>query len=218
MLMCDFWYKEQDVNHLLPASWREQILMVANHHAVLKTLRPRSVTSRERDLDAELPVLTVGGRAVSSMLPWLVHLYRRTFRELAQQCVSEEVHTASDARYAVNINIQRGTGMRYECHVDSNPVEGLLYVTSHPQGSGGELVVARRKSATCTEEVDRDCITIEPRSGTLVFFDARKHAHYVRPLKDESAIRVVVAMNFYTPSCSEQDRPADLNRHLFGED
>jgi hypothetical protein len=69
-----------------------------------------------------------------------------------------------------------------------------------------------------TDEVDRDAATIYPVSGHLVFFDARVHSHYVRPLRDASAIRVVAAMNFYTPSCSEADRPSDLNMHLYGSD
>lgn len=100
--------------------------------------------------------------------------------------------------------------------VDSNPIEGLLYFTSHPPGAGGELVVARNSAATSVEEVDADCAEVFPFAGHLLFFDARRFPHYVRRLTSAGAMRVVAAMNYYTPSCDESQRPADLNEHLFG--
>jgi len=63
-------------------------------------------------------------------------------------------------------------------------------------------------------EVDQNASRIYPNSGHLIFFDARKHSHYVAPLVSLDAMRVVVAMNFYTPSCPESARPADLDAHL----
>jgi 2OG-Fe(II) oxygenase superfamily len=108
--------------------------------------------------------------------------------------------------------------MRYECHVDSNPLEGLLYVTDHPPGTGGELVVSNRGDVPTAEEVDRDATLIYPVAGHLVFFNGSCHSHYVRPLIAEDGVRVVAAMNYYTPSLPESARPPDLNRHLFGED
>ena len=38
---------------------------------------------------------------------------------------------AADDRYGVVLNVQRGTKMRFECHVDSNPLTGLLFCTDH---------------------------------------------------------------------------------------
>lgn len=205
-----------DVRGALPEGWREKILTTAEGYATERQLTPTSVTSREDAGVSRITVRTVGGRLVGSHLPWLMELYRGYFRDLAQRLVSEPITTAADERIAVNLNVQRGRGMRYECHVDSNPLEGLLYVTSHPEGQGGELVVANTLTARSVEEVDRDCSIVYPQSGHLIFFDARRHAHYVRQLREELAVRVVVAMNFYTPSCAEADRPADLNDHLFG--
>ena len=43
--------------------------------------------------------------------------------------------------------------MRYECHVDSNPIEGLLYLTEHPEGNRGELVVSLGYSAKGPDEI-----------------------------------------------------------------
>ena len=35
------------------------------------------------------------------------------------------VHAATGERYAMVLNVQRGSRMRFECHVDSNPLTGL---------------------------------------------------------------------------------------------
>lgn len=208
-----FWWREFDVTHLLPEGWRNQILETASLHARSHTIIPKSVTSREHDTELRLPVLTVGGEAVKKLLPWLCDLYAGEFLRIGQQCVQEEVRIASQWRYAINLNVQKGS-MRYECHVDSNPLEGLLYVTDHPPGTGGELIVSRRSNVSGPEEAMQDAETIFPRSGHLVFFDAREHPHFVRMLSDPSLVRVAVAMNYYTPSCPESSRPQDLDRHL----
>ena len=46
------------------------------------------------------------------------------------------LYPTDDRRCAVVMNVQEGTD-RYECHVNTNPVEALLYVTDHPRGSLG---------------------------------------------------------------------------------
>lgn len=209
-----FAWREFHVQHLLPEGWQETLLEVARKEAKAKMIVPTSVTSREASSSQHIPVLTVGGATIRQQLPWLYDLYAGIFRTLGQLAVAEPVSIASDDRYAINLNVQVGQNMRYECHVDSNPLEGLLYVTSHPPGTGGELVIGNDYMAMGVDQVDADCERLHPTSGTLVFFDARKHPHYVAPLKSEDDIRVVIAMNYYTPSCSESHRPADLNRHL----
>lgn len=190
--------------------------MTVAEGAVRKTLKPISVTSREASKDIQVPVMTVSGTEVREKLPWLHALYHGLFRELAQLGNHELVFAAKNDLYGAVLNVQRGAQMRYECHVDSNPIEALLYVTDHPKGDGGELAVANNPEASCIEEVEVDASVVYPVSGNLILFDARRFPHYVRPLSDPSAIRVVVAMNYYTPSCSENMRPADLDRHLFG--
>lgn len=212
-----FVWHSYDVRSLLPTGWDQELLRVSREHATLRTLRPTSVTSRESVSVTEVPVLTVGGSLLITLCPWIDRLYETTFRDLGQRLYSEPLVCARDPRIRVNLNVQRGRAMRYECHVDSNPVEALLYVTGHPPGGGGELVVANREDACGVEEIDTDASLVYPASGQLVFFDARRHPHYVRPLKNDSGERVVVAMNFYTPSQPEESRPADLNMHLFGE-
>jgi hypothetical protein len=67
-------------------------------------------------------------------------------------------------------------------------------------------------------EVDQSCSVLRSQSGHLIFFDARRHPHYVRPLSSISDVRIVANMNFYTSSSPESMRPRGLNRHLYGEE
>jgi len=209
-----FWFKEFDISQLLPSNWKSDIIDLTKKFAVNKNLSPTSVTSRESSDISTIKVATVSGKIITEKLPWLRKMYETTFLEIGKTCVNEDVFIAQDDRYAINLNYQYGLNMRYECHVDSNPLEGLLYVTDHPESTGGELVVGLNTNAKSIEEVNDDCIKIYPKSGYLVFFDARKFPHYVANLKTEDSFRIVLAMNFYTPSCPESSRPSDLNKHL----
>ena len=166
-------------------------------------LLPLSVTSREGDPTLRIRTLTVDGITVRDSLPWLFNFYKGLFHDLGQLGQQEPLSTAQKDVYGAVLNVQRGSDMRYELHVDSNPLEDLLYVTDLPKGYDGELVVANNAKANSVEEIEADCSVVYPTEGNLVFFDARRFPHYVRPLVDPNAIRVVVAMNFYTPSCPE---------------
>lgn len=106
--------------------------------------------------------------------------------------------------------------MRFECHVDSNPLTGLLFCTDH--SAGGELVFAHDPGAADIAAVDQNCSVIRPHAGHLIFFDARRYPHYARPLAAAASTRIVAVMNFYTGSCPESTRPRELNRHLYGDE
>jgi hypothetical protein len=149
-------------------------------------------------------------------LPWLYKLYRSDFLDLAVQAWGEPIKAAFDDRYGVVLNVQRGRTMRFECHVDSNPVTGLLFFSDHL--AGGELVVGHDTAAVGVEAVEKDCTAIQPQAGQLVFFDGKTYPHYARPVLSDSDVRVAAVMNFYTESCPESTRPRELNRHLFGDD
>jgi hypothetical protein len=204
-----------DVRDRLPSNWESQIRATTDAHAEQHDLVPMSVTSREDVAIASVAVLTVDGTAAATALPWLNELYAGAFRELAEHVFGEPVAVAANPVYGINLNVQRGAEMRYECHIDSNPIGGLLYATTHAPGSGGELVVANRGDVRGVEEIELDATRIHPVAGHLVFFDARRHSHYVAPLADPSGQRIVAAMNFYTAGCPETARPADLSSHLF---
>lgn len=70
-------------------------------------------------------------------------------------------------------------------------------------------------TASNVAEVDANCTLIYPKAGQLLFFDARKNPHYVRPLIRPDVVRAVVTMNYYSDSCPESARPEGLDRELF---
>lgn len=171
--------------------------------------------SREASSVARIHRGRVHAGEVRSQLPWLYAAYRGVFLDLAGQASAEPVRPARDDRYGVVLNVQRGTDMRFECHVDSNPLTGLLFCSDH--ALGGELVVAHDTNAADVLAVELDCSVIRPVAGHLIFFDGRRNPHYARPLTTASGMRAVAVMNFYTDSCPESRRPPELNRHLYGD-
>lgn len=209
-----FYWTTFNVSSLLPEDWHSDITAVAakaDCHAFPRT----PVLSREAADVAYINRGRVRAEKVQERLPWLYKLYRGEFLELARRTRQEPVDAALDDRYGVVLNVQRGESMRFECHVDSNPLTGLLFLTDHPAG-GGELVVGHDHAAEGVEGVEQDCSVIRPHAGHLIFFDGKTHPHYARVLLSGTDVRVVAVMNFYTASCPESTRPPELNRHIFG--
>jgi len=218
--MPQFSYLKRDVTSILPGGWQRDIGTVAAE-ADFQPFPRTPILSREADDVTHIMRGRVRADAVEEHLPWLCKLYRTDFVELAAEAWGEPIETARDDRYGVVLNVQRGTAMRFECHVDSNPVTGLLFFTDHPDG-GGELVVSHDPDAVGVEVLERNVLerkgtAIRPQAGQLIFFDGKTYPHYARALSGESGMRVVAVMNFYTESCPESTRPAGLNRHLFGD-
>jgi len=210
-----FSYWNRDVTSLFPKGWQEEIRAVAaeaNSRAFPRT----PILSREARAVTHIERGRVDADTVMQRLPWLYKLYRNEFLELAAEARGERIDAAYDDRYGVVLNVQRGKTMRFECHVDSNPVTGILFLTDHPAG-GGELIVSHDPDAVGVDELERDCTTIRPQAGQIIFFDGKTYPHYARCLSGESDVRVVAVMNFYTGSCPESTRPPELNRHRFGD-
>lgn len=205
------------MSFLLPAGWATEIRAVAAE-AEFRDYPRTPFLSREAVDVGHVTRGRVRASRVQAALPWLYRLYRGEFLELAARAWKEPVKAAADDRYGVVLNVQRGKTMRFECHVDSNPVTGLLFLTDHPVG-GGELAVGNDPDVVGVEALDRNCTLIPPHAGQLIFFDGKTYPHYARELSSEQDERIVAAMNFYTGSCPEMTtRPKGLNRHLFGEE
>ena len=205
-----------DVTGMLPSGWQPDVLAAAAESDDRDF--PRTpVLSREAADVQHVSRGRVHADQVVRGLPWLPELYRSRFRELAGQATGGEVYTAVDGRYGTVLNVQRGRAMRFECHVDSNPLTGLLFCTDHGPRAGGELVIAHSEAARSLAEIEQACSVIRPQAGHLIFFDGRDHPHYVRPLRADDDVRVVAVMNYYTRSYPESTRPAVLNRHLYGD-
>ena len=121
--------------------WESQLIQFALQNVNVIKLSPTNTTSREDDATHELQNAVVDGTKIRKSAPWLFDLYRTKFRDFAELATQKRAICAKEDVYAINLNVQIGNRMRYECHVDSNPIQGMLYVTSHPVGQGGDLVV-----------------------------------------------------------------------------
>ena len=204
-----------DLTSRLCGDWQREIAAAADE-AEFREFPRTPILSRESQDVQHIFRGRVHAADVRRNLPWLYRLYREEFRKLAQEACAEPVVAAHDNRYGIVLNVQRGAEMRFECHVDSNPLTGLLFCTDHLAGAGGELVFAHHPTAADIDAVERDCSVIRPHAGHLIFFDGREHPHYARPLLSRSDVRIVAVMNFYTESFPESTRPQELNHHLFG--
>jgi hypothetical protein len=204
-----------DLNGILPNDWQHEVRMTAAD-ADFRDFPRTPVLSREAADVRHITRGRVHADQVRDRLPWLYHHYRGAFLELAGEACEEKVTPARDDRYGVVLNVQRGTGMRFECHIDSNPLTGLLFCTEHVDG--GELVFAHDAAAASIADVEQDCSVVRPSAGHLIFFDARQYPHYVRPLTQASDMRIVAVMNYYTESYPESNRPLELNRHLYDDE
>jgi hypothetical protein len=205
-----------DVNGMLPPGWRRDVLFTAAN-ADFREFPRTPVISREAADVQSVRRGRVHADQVVRELPWLRRFYRSDFRELAERAIGGAVVAARDDRYGAVLNVQRGTGMRFECHVDSNPLTGLLFCTDHGPGDGGELVFSHSREARSQADIDQSCSVIWSQAGHLIIFDGRQNAHYVRSLTSSEDIRVVAVMNYYLSSFPESTRPAELNRHLYGD-
>lgn len=226
----DFRYKTHNVETLLPSDWAEHLLRFTIANMRKHTLIAKDRTSRELDRDTRIQTLTVYGDVIRDNIPWLHRFYQNEALEHMQSLFGQEqLFCAQNPLYSINIHAALDTSddgepMRYERHVDWAPT-ALLYATSHPKGTGGELVVSLDKNAT-GEAIDHNCIRLHPQKGLLVCMDARQHPHYVNPLRSQPAaaespfgrpFRVVVVMLFCTDdkgSCPENSRPRELDEHL----
>src|SRR5205085_12683454 len=87
-----------------------------------------------------LEVCVVTGETIFEHIRWLHKLYDEDLAEFASQFAKRTVVAADDLPSSVNINLLRGLNARYEKHVDTNPVTGILFVTTLLPTDGGELI------------------------------------------------------------------------------
>jgi hypothetical protein len=210
-----FQWRAFDVTSLLPLNWPDNIKAIAAE-AEFREFPRTPLLSRETADVKFIRRGRVSAHQIRERLPWLYGLYRGEFLERASLAWSEPIKAADDDRYGVVLNVQQGNEMRFECHVDSNPLTGLLFFTDHPDG-GGELVAGNDPDAVGIEALERNRAVVRPQVGQLIFFDGKTYPHYARRLQAQHDVRVVAVMNFYTASCPESQRPPELNRHRFGD-
>lgn len=203
---------EYDCGDLLPSGWIEAVTRCARSFAKYLRLDGASPTSRQRQLGSSADDLVgaVTGSVATREVPWLDTFYRHQVSSLIDGLDVGGFSPSEDHRSGLNVNVLP-PGSAYEWHVDTNPLTALLFVTDHPEGSGGELVF--RADPVTQPDRDRE-LRIHPVPGLLLIFDAREAAHAVMPVKGTER-RISVPMNFYQAHQS-RERPRHLDRYLYG--
>lgn len=200
-------YHSWDLNEsrLLPTGWQKQTIELVEEFGSDTILRGDSSTSREQQSGVEIPVRVVTGDLIFNSSRWLYDLYANQLLSFASKSFGRKLYVATDIRSSININALVGKGQRYERHVDSNPVTGLLFATTHSPDDGGVLVFENESTGERCE--------VYSNAGTFICFDARTIPHYVSELLIDIA-RISIPMNFYeTPI--DQNRPDDLDSALY---
>ena len=209
-----FKWNEIPVEKHLPKGWRELLTSFSNHHRRTVSLVPNSITSRETEDVSSISISTVDGSQIRISLPWLHKLYKSTFLDLIIKHIDRTAVSANSDIHGITINIQSGNTMRYECHVESNPITALLYVNDHPKGSGGELVISNDTNSRGLEAIKRDSVSIYPESGVLYVIQAMHNPHFASPLTNQGDSRIAIVFNYYNEKTPETARPIDLDNHL----
>lgn len=189
----------------LPTKWSEEIHRVSEEYAQHVFLDGKSSSSREPENSKGVDYFVVAGDVIFEKLGWLYRLYASKLVVLAATVAQETILVSPDVASAININVLNGVGARYEWHVDTNPLTALLFVTTHSEDDGGELVF----------RLPEQDIIVHPKAGTLLLFDARNIPHTVMPLKYPHK-RISIPMNYYTiDQTIEKVRPEDLDKYIY---
>lgn len=188
---------------LLPSDWDEQVKKVAEENAYLVKLDGKSSTSREPENSKGATVFVVEGNIIFDKLNWLHNLYENELLELANNNFNNSYEISKGIANSININLLKGINARYEWHVDTNPLTGILYVTDHNESDGGELIF----------KLPNETVTVHPKKGLFILFDAREILHSVQPLTHNS-FRISIPMNYYLKGV-EQKRPEDLDTYIY---
>lgn len=145
------------------------------------------------------------GNDVYRYIPELTILYESELVRIASRLSDISLCKSPDRVNGVNVNVLNASGGRYEWHVDSNPVTGLLVLSECNAAIGGRLLFRKDpdyQTAFCM------------RPGHFLVFDATKTPHAVEQVLGEEP-RVTAPMNFFVKGATAL-RPADLDESLYG--
>lgn len=200
-------FKTRDAGDLLPPGWQEDITTRAPMLAKRVDVDGKGPGSLEEEDTAGLHYWVVTGDVIKVEFPYLWDLYAGEFLNQVNDAVAPlRCKVSQFMTSAININVVKGRGARYENHLDSHPFTALLYVTPPDTAGGGALRV----------EVDGGKRRHWFRAGTFLIFDGSRIPHAVEPLQRDDDLRISVPMNY--PMEDYQERASGLDAHMYGAD
>lgn len=155
--------------------------------------------------DDSLTYSIASGELISKKLPEVYRLYEETLPELVRSHVGLSIVPSKYPRTAVTLNLL-SEGERYELHVDSNSVTGLLYINTLLENEGGALRLYYP---------GRKPLDIQPVAGDFLLYDARWVPHEVLSVRAKIG-RLSLPMNYFLETDIEL-RPDLLDNYLFGD-
>lgn len=182
-----------------------QIMETAQQFCKMVTLDSLTPDSTLENPAQSLTYSIASGELISNELPQVFELYTDILPKLVKSYIGLSIVPSKYTRTAITLNLL-GKGERYELHVDSNSVTGLLYVNSLTQEEGGTLRL---------HYPDREPLDIQPVAGDFLLYDARWVPHEVLPVRS-SAGRLSLPMNYFLETDIEL-RPDRLDDYLFGD-
>jgi len=155
--------------------------------------------------DSPLTYRIASGDAITEEIPRIYRLYAEELPELVKAYTGISIVPSKFRRSAITLNLL-SQGERYEMHVDSNSVTGLLYANSLSKADGGALRLYYPGS--------EGPFDIQPVAGDFLLYDARWVPHEVSTVLTSEG-RLSLPMNYFLDTDIES-RPEHLDRYLFG--
>jgi hypothetical protein len=184
----------------------DRALAVAETRARRVSLDGTQPDSTMERPEVALEYFIADGTVIAAELPAIMNMYRELIPAFMQTYIGLEMVPSRFERSAITLNLLRGQGCRYEKHVDSNSVTGLLFASTLTPEDGGAL----RLYYPGAEPMD-----IYPSRGTFLLYDARWVPHEVMPLLRD-VVRLSLPMNYFLKTDIEV-RPEHLDDYIFGE-
>jgi hypothetical protein len=179
---------------------------VADRYGRKVALQGEQPASTLERADAPLQYRVTDGSTIAQQLPNVMHLYQVTIPNLISEFIGLNIIPSRFEKSAITLNLLEGRGSRYEVHVDSNSVTGLLFATSHSSAEGGALRL---------HYPERPAYDVQPKAGLFLLYDARWVPHEVLELRTATK-RLSLPMNYFLATDIET-RPEHLDSYIFGE-
>jgi hypothetical protein len=191
--------------------WKDRILRLVESKEAIERNDQGGGNAKVLDGGGVYRHFVIDGLMVKRHLPDLIATYE-ALKYLVAAVTLQDVTTSTHkyARSAVNVKVYRGPDSQQGSHFDTNPITGLLYLTTNQEG------------ATCCEitrahpgEDRRTKITrrVLPVAGSLLIMQGRRVWHCAEPMTTET--KIVCPLNYYTSD--DWWRPDGIDDLVYGK-